>query len=301
MDVNNKESNTMMPDDPVEGIIFAGGSCRLDLIEKANEIGHGVFVTSEVGVDALVNGHLSDNISIMTIPFNTRDGIEKTLNSICDSFGKGGPIYVDNIPMFIDPTADFHDVMNFMSDKRQSGSTTSMFFAFDVAESENDDAKQSVLQDYVMRLPLMQQSVLLSSIRGPDGMRKHHPAKHLARYMRRCILISAFDKVALLDPHAPGGGSFTGPLKKNMSLEDAKGQYFSAADELPMHYHTHFFHAAEIIGYHHPDDDVRTFWQGFYMDCVKHLHLAPETKEQMDRRLSDDPDFWKKGEIDCLK
>ena len=60
---------------------------------------------------------------------------------------------------------------------------------------------RSVLQDWVMNLTFMQQSVLLTSLRAPDGIRKDHPVKVLCRWLRRCILISAFDKRPLLDPY----------------------------------------------------------------------------------------------------
>lgn len=69
-------------------------------------------------------------------------------------------------------------------------------------------------QPWVHQLSVMQQSVLLSAIRGPDGLRKNHVSKLLLRWYRRCILISAFDRMVLerpFDLEVRKGGSFTGP------------------------------------------------------------------------------------------
>src|SRR5262245_58332891 len=63
-----------------------------------------------------------------------------------------------------------------------------------------------------MNLSIMMQSVLMSAVRAPDGIKKDHPVKVLMRWYRRCVLISAFDGEALIDPFVEGGGSFTGPF-----------------------------------------------------------------------------------------
>ena len=48
-----------------------------------------------------------------------------------------------------------------------------------------------VLQPWVGHLTLMQQSVLIAAVRGPDGIRKDHPVKLLCRYLRRSFMLSA--------------------------------------------------------------------------------------------------------------
>lgn len=57
----------------------------------------------------------------------------------------------------------------------------------------------------------MQQTVLLTSIRGPDGVAKYHKVKYLLRWLRRCVLLSAMDGKVLGNPYDSNGGSFTGP------------------------------------------------------------------------------------------
>lgn len=163
--------------------------------------------------------------------------------------------------------------------------------------------KCCVLQDWVMQLPLMQQSVLLTAVRGPDGIDKYHPVKYLVRWYRRCILFSALDGVVLDTPYDERGGSFTGP-SYNVSLGDIKyhlwwekmdelaSSYIKSLDALPHHSSMHFLHATEILGYKHPNTYIREWWYKLYLRLVGDLHLHPETEGELDRRLGDNRDGW---------
>ena len=155
-----------------------------------------------------------------------------------------------------------------------------------------------VLQEWVMKLTLMQQSVLLTSLRAPDGLIKSHPVKTLSRWLRRCILISAFDRRVLNDPYEPGGGSFTGPCKTATvhDIDHALQLYIDCGDEIPLHFFFHFMQAAEILGYKHPDSKIRDWWLGVYFRLVAFGHLNPETEDQLDLRLSDNEINWKARE-----
>lgn len=170
-------------------------------------------------------------------------------------------------------------------------------------------------QEWVCCLPIMQQSVLFAAVRGPDGIRKNHPVKAILRWYRRCILLSAFDGKALNDPFEPGGGDFTGPFDERQLVHyfhdaphpaslKAKGlvkkvwakvqeKYLAHVDELPHHFQLHLMHAAQIVGCHHPDDNIRLWWKTFYLKIVNDAHLHPESDEEMNRRLGDNPDDWK--------
>jgi hypothetical protein len=112
--------------------------------------------------------------------------------------------------------------------------------------------------------------------------------------MRRCYLISAFDKEVLTDPYDTRGGSFTGPCE--IDIHEAVNQYLKSIDEIPLHFHTHLMHAVEILGYEHPEKWIADFWKDFYYRIVKGLHLNPESKEQMRKRLSDSKDNWLEAE-----
>lgn len=180
-------------------------------------------------------------------------------------------------------------------------------------------------QEWVLNIPIMQQSVLFAAVRAPDGIRKNHPVKVLLRWYRRCVLLSAFDQRALLDPFEPGGGSFTGPFTPQHAdafcfglftgkqlghhiLDDRWGancvQYFDHmrkvylehVDELPHHFQLHFMHAAQIVGAHHSHASIRAWWRAFYLMIVNDAHLHPETVEEMNRRLSDNREEWKARE-----
>jgi hypothetical protein len=152
----------------------------------------------------------------------------------------------------------------------------------------------SVLQPWVEQLTLMQQSVLITATRGPDGMPKKHIAKFVMRWIRRCYLLSAFDRCTLCTPDDPRGGNFTGPIP--IPLEELETQYLNAVDEIPHHFHMHVVHAAEILGYKHPIPWIRDYWNKFYLRSVKDLHLRPESEEDMDKRLGDNRENWAKAD-----
>jgi len=150
-----------------------------------------------------------------------------------------------------------------------------------------------VLQDWVERLSLMQQTVLITAVRGADTLAKQHVSKEILRWYRRCILISAFDRCALTDPYDPRGGIFLGPILA-LSLDELASSYLRSVDEVPHHFHMHLLHAAEILGYKHPDQNVRHWWNMFYEAGVRDLHLHPETESELDERLGDRVEDWEK-------
>ena len=176
---------------------------------------------------------------------------------------------------------------------------------------------RSVLQDWVCDLTFMQQSVIMTAVRGPDGIHKNHVSKLIVRWMRRCALYSAFDQAVLLTPYDDNerrGGSFTGPscYRKNdrffvysdsivhSSWQSAMiavlDEYMLTTDEVPHHFQLHFLHAAEIIGYKHSDDDIKLWWFNSYVRLCNDMHLNPESHEQMQRRLGDNEKTWRESE-----
>lgn len=154
-----------------------------------------------------------------------------------------------------------------------------------------------VMQPWVCELTFMQQSVLISAVRGPDGLKKHHPIKPIMRWYRRCILYSAFDKNILNDPYDAGGGSFTGPLDPDKELNELYSDFFDILDELPYHFVSHFMTAVEILGYKHDIEYIQEWWFEFYKRMAKKLHLGIESEEDLDFRLSDNEERWSKKEV----
>lgn len=160
-----------------------------------------------------------------------------------------------------------------------------------------------VTQEWVHSISMMQQSVLLAAIRGPDGQPKYGGgAKMLLRWYRRCVLLSAMDGKVIDNPIDENGGSFTGPsLNGHDELEPWPERmqqhvhdYLRQVDMLAHHYQLHFMHAVEILGYKHPDAVIRQFWHRLYLRLVHDLHLWPETEEQLDDRLGDTRSGWLK-------
>lgn len=147
---------------------------------------------------------------------------------------------------------------------------------------------------------MMQQTVLLTAIRGPDGLPKYGGVKMLLRWFRRCVLLSAIDGKILTDPTDPNGGSFTGPsLEGEDDLDPWQDRmmahvngYLRELDAIPHHFQLHFLHAVEILGYKHPDDLVSTWWGGLYVRLVNDMHLHPETRAELDTRLGDTREGW---------
>lgn len=159
----------------------------------------------------------------------------------------------------------------------------------------------SVMQEWTQRIPMMQQTVLITAVRGPDGLPKYGYVKMLLRWFRRCVLVSAMDGRVLLDPVDTSGGSFTGPSFGQDVVRDGDWEtpmfelvsgYLRSLDAIPHHFQLHLLHAAEILGYKHPVDRVRRFWNVVYQRLVRDMHLYPESAAQLDERLSDSREKW---------
>lgn len=157
----------------------------------------------------------------------------------------------------------------------------------------------NVVQEWVASISMMQQTVLLTAIRGPDGTPKYSATKYLLRWFRRCVLISATDGKVLTNPVDPNGGSFTGPSCGGdfengwePDMDKIVGEYLKEVDAIPHHFQMHFLHAVEIVGYKHPDDRIRRWWNGVYNRLVKDFHLRPESEATLDERLGDSREKW---------
>lgn len=173
----------------------------------------------------------------------------------------------------------------------------------EIMEQSTDDIKGPVTQDWVHRIPFMQQTVLLGIVRGPDGIEKYHPVKPVLRWYRRCLLLSALDAEVITNPVDPRGGSFTGPSvvtdqSENAAEEwelymvDPLNKFFQTMDSMPIHFWLHMMHAVEIMGYQHPVQRIRFWWRELYMRMVAAMHLYPESKIALNARLGDDRSGW---------
>lgn len=135
---------------------------------------------------------------------------------------------------------------------------------------------KSVLKDWALDLSLQMQGTLLCAMRGPDGLPKEGPYKELVRAFRAVLTNNAL-------PLGPKN-TFAGDGSGVVSVSNVKA-FFHSIDEYPHHWYLHFIHAAEIIGYYHPDKKISSFWLNFYLEAVQDLHLKPETREELTHRL----------------
>jgi hypothetical protein len=137
---------------------------------------------------------------------------------------------------------------------------------------------KSVLQDWVMELPLREQGVLLTGIRGCDLTPKYpfsSPERVLVAFLRYCVMNPADPR----EVDIPGAFFQSQPPEKGKASE--LGHY-------PQHWYSHLMHCFEVIGYRHPDDNLSFTALHIYHKLVSNMHLNPETKGQMIARLSED-------------
>lgn len=146
------------------------------------------------------------------------------------------------------------------------------------------DGPKSVLQDWVVHLPLRFQGTLLTAVRGCDDEAKrwsstgvaYSPGRRLTAFIRWCFMNPA-------DPREVD--SEEGSFFQSKPPEPFKPSEFG---HLPEHWYAHVMHGLEVIGYHHPVDDVRDKALALYHKMVHNLYLEPESRERQWERLTED-------------
>lgn len=141
----------------------------------------------------------------------------------------------------------------------------------------------SILQPWVEKIGLREQGVLLASVRGADGITKHNNSKELNRFLRMWVL-NPFDARELADKEP---GSFMKPSSKSFYFFVFCYLAFEKDhDSYPYHFTMHLIHAYEVLGYHHPDTEVRKHCLDFYNLMCSAMHMHPENVYDMGERLS---------------
>lgn len=148
------------------------------------------------------------------------------------------------------------------------------------------DAKptHSVLQSWVMRLPLREQGTLLTAVRGCDLAPKNwteqgEPIETTERQL------TAYIRWAFMNPADPREVDIQGAFFRSTPPAILK---VSALGHYPLHWYTHAMHALEVIAYRHPSHNVSREAVRLYQTMVHNLHLRPESREEMIERLSED-------------
>lgn len=137
-----------------------------------------------------------------------------------------------------------------------------------------------ILQGWVAKLGLRHQGVLLTVIRGCDTSPKEDASKAFTRALRG----------VLLNTHCANpedAKSFIETLPWD-AIDDRSNEFLKSVDQYPHHFVMHVIHACEVIGFHHPDCQLRDTFRGIYFRCCKKLHVIPENERQLDNRLSAD-------------
>lgn len=142
---------------------------------------------------------------------------------------------------------------------------------------------KSVLQDWVMELPLREQGTLLTAVRGCDDEPKQWTAKGIAESPGRRL--TAYIRWCFMNPADVREVDIPGAFFQSRAPKPFKPSEFG---HLPQHWYAHVMHALEVIGYRHPDLGIRDVAWGLYEAMARNLHLKYEGKQDMIERLGED-------------
>lgn len=142
----------------------------------------------------------------------------------------------------------------------------------------------SVLQPWVMELPLRFQGTLLTAVRGCDEEPKqwvstgvaYSPGRRLTAFIRWCFMVPADEREVDNQEGAFMMSTPPNPFKP------------SDFGHLPLHWNTHVMHALEIIAYCHPSNRVRLDADDMYIAYCRSLHVNREQYSQLKERLTED-------------
>lgn len=141
----------------------------------------------------------------------------------------------------------------------------------------------SVLQDWVMDLPLREQGTLLTAVRGCDDEPKQWTSRGVAESPGRRL--TAFIRCCFMNPADVREVDIRGAFFQSSPPDPFKPSEFG---HLPQHWYAHAMHALEVIGYRHPNEDTAELALQLYGDMVDNMHLRMEARQDMIRRLSED-------------
>ena len=139
------------------------------------------------------------------------------------------------------------------------------------------DPGGSVLQDWVMQLPLREQGTLVAAVRGCDLATK----QPLDGAPRR---LTCWFRWTFMNPADPREVDIPGSFFSSKEPK-IKGSDF---DSFPMHWYAHIMHGIEVVAYRHPEGKIAEQAFEVYYEMVHHLHVPIEERPAMITRLSED-------------
>lgn len=142
---------------------------------------------------------------------------------------------------------------------------------------------RSVLQDWVMELPLREQGTLLTAVRGCDFEPKQWSRTGFSDSAGRRI--TAYIRYCFMNPADPREIDIPGSFFQSMPPYPFKPSEFG---HLPQHWYSHVMHGLEVLAYRHPNNKISYECICLYEQMVHNLHLNIESKDEMIARLSED-------------
>lgn len=148
----------------------------------------------------------------------------------------------------------------------------------------------SVLQEWVMKLPLRAQGTLLTGVRCCDVAPKNpiciderygcstgeaSSERQLHAFLRYCFLVPA----DVREVDVPGAWF------KSTPPDNWKPSQFG---HYPQHWYSHLLHSFEVCGYCHPEEKLRNDCFKVYERLCRNLHLPVETYDDFIERLTED-------------
>lgn len=136
----------------------------------------------------------------------------------------------------------------------------------------------AMLREWVIDLPLREQGVLITAMRGCDLTPKYpmdSTERQLTAYLRWAACVPNDPREVDFEP-----GVF-------MQSEPPAGWRASELGHYPLHWYSHIMHGYEVAAYRGPDE-IACVCGPVYFTLVAGLHLRPETREEMITRLGED-------------
>jgi hypothetical protein len=130
----------------------------------------------------------------------------------------------------------------------------------------------SVLQDWVVRIPIRMQSTLVLGLRGPD-IHVAPGIKTITRWLRGLTFKPGNpDNVKEFMHSQPDDIFEKGPVAKELEF-------------CTQHYYSHLMHALEVVAYKHPNASAARIALDRYRAMCAAFHLPNETPEEFEDRL----------------
>jgi hypothetical protein len=144
----------------------------------------------------------------------------------------------------------------------------------------------SVLQDWLVKIPIRMQSTLVLGLRGPDT----HCApnvKKIGRWLRGLTF----------KPGNPNNFKEFMSDKPDRIIE--KSAVAKELEFCTQHFYSHLMHSLEVVAYRHPDGYIANYAYVLFSDMCNLFHLPIEMAENFENRLKTIE--WPNGQPDTFE